>query len=79
MLGEATTLAWEGSRMAAIKRGDRVRVRHAALDDEGKVGAVYAVEEWYGQPVVTVVFEGTGWDEPEIEQYYLSQVEQVDG
>ncbi len=65
--------------MAAIKRGDRVRVRHAGPDDEGKVGAVYAVEEWYGQPVVTVLFEGTKWDEPEIEQFYLSQVEHVDG
>lgn len=65
--------------MTAIKRGDRVRVRHTATEDEGRVGAVYALEEWYGQPVVTVLFEGTKWDEPELEQFYLSQVEQVDG
>lgn len=60
-----------------IRDGDRVRIHNGGVD-EGRIGRVAGIADWYGRTMLMVIFEDARWDEPEVGWYDVSDVEMPD-
>lgn len=61
----------------SIQPGDRVRIRGTNTPDDGRLGIVDRLGDWYGQVIATVYFEDAPWDYSDRGNFYLHQLEKV--
>lgn len=61
----------------SIQPGDRVRIRGTNSLDDGRMGIVDRLGDWYGQSVATVYFDDAPWDHSDRGNFYLFHLEKV--
>lgn len=59
-----------------VREGDKV-VCNTCKKNGGCVGVIETINDWYGEPVVAVYFDGKDWDHCDREVFYLKDLKPV--
>lgn len=61
----------------SLQCGHKVCVWRTDSPDDGRIGIVIRITNWYGEPVATVQFIEVGWDQTDLDHFYLSELIRV--